>query len=444
LTLLIASFVGIVFALGVGLWLGGRETSAARSEARAARDEANQTGIRLARATAELEAERSRTADAQRLLAETDTRMREAFQSLSLDVLKLSGQQFLDLAGARFGELHVQAQADLLAREKAVENLVTPIAETLGKVEGRLKEVEDRGQVSHVELKTLVTELSLGNQRLLAETSSLVKALRQPQVRGRWGELQLRRVVELAGMLDHCDFVEQVSTEDGRLRPDLIVRLPGEKRIIVDAKAPLDAYLQAAEATDEDSRERCLQAHARQVRDHITKLGAKAYWDQFEDTPELVFLFLPGEAFYVTALQQDASLLEHGVESKVIPASPVTLIALLRAVHYEWRQERLAENAREISDLGRQLYDRMRVLGGHLAKIGANLSRAVDAYNDSVGSLERSVLPSARRFRELGASSGQEIEVLEPIEVATRRLQAEELLPGDVTDGEEPPRLSAP
>lgn len=367
--------------------------------------------------------------------------LREAFQSLSAEALRQSNEQFLQLATARFGELTTRAEGSLEAREKAVEVLVKPIGETLAQVQKALGEAQVRSAEGQSELRTLLQVVTQGHQQLQAETGNLVKALRQPQVRGRWGEIQLRRVVELAGMLEYCDFAEQEATEDGRLRPDLIVRLPGGKRIIVDAKAPLDAYLKAAEAPDDAARELHLQAHARQVREHITRLGSKSYWDQFDDTPELVFLFLPGEAFYVTALQQDASLLEHGVDSKVIPASPVTLIALLRAVHYGWRQERLAENAREISNLGRQLYDRMKVLGGHLAKIGTNLGRAVDAYNDSVGSLERSVLPSARRFRDLGAGSGQEIDVVEPVDLATRRIQADELVAGDSTGGEEQPTL---
>ena len=367
--------------------------------------------------------------------------LRSTFQALSAEALRQSNEQFLQLAASRFGELTSKADGSLEARERAMEGLVKPIGETLTRVQKALGEAQVRSAEGQSELRTLLQQVGQGHRQLQAETANLVQALRRPQVRGRWGEIQLRRVVELAGMLDHCDFVEQETADDGRLRPDLIVRLPGGKRIIVDAKAPLDAYLQAIEAPDDATRELKLQAHARQVRDHITKLGTKAYWDQFDDTPELVFLFLPGEAFYVTALQQDASLLEHGVESKVIPASPVTLIALLRAVHYGWRQERLAENAREISDLGRQLYDRMRGLGTHLGKIGVGLRRAVDSYNDSVGSLERMVLPAARRFRDLDAGSDEEIAVIEPVDLATRQIQAEEAL-GAPGDGD-PPRLPA-
>ena len=267
--------------------------------------------------------------------------------------------------------------------------------------------------------------LDTGNQ-LRSETSNLVQALRSPVVRGQWGEIQLRRVVEMAGMQNYCDFVEQetLKTESGTLRPDMIVKLPAGKTIVVDAKAPVSNYLDAMAATDEAERKFKLQAFAKLVRDRITELGRKSYWDQFKDTPELVVMFLPGDHFYSAALQADPSLLEYGVEQRVLVATPVNLIGLLRAVAFGWRQESIAVNAKEISELGAELYKRIADLGGHWIDLGRNLSRTVEAFNSAVGSLESRVLVSARRFRDLGAaSSALEIDVVEPVEKTARPLK---------------------
>jgi DNA recombination protein RmuC len=275
---------------------------------------------------------------------------------------------------------------------------------------------------------------------LRQETGNLVKALRAPQTRGRWGELQLKRVVEMAGMLDHCDFFEQESTntEEGRLRPDMIVKLPGGKNIVVDAKAPLAAYLEALEATDEDEKKRKLADHARQVRDHLKKLGQKSYWEQFQPSPDFVVLFLPGEMFYSAALEADPSLIEAGVDARVILATPTTLIALLRAVAYGWTQQALTENAERISLLGRELYERIATVAEHWSRVGKNLGEAVGAYNKSVASMETRVLVSARKFRDLKvAGDDKEIPDLGPVEALPREVQAQELLAKELlaTDG---------
>jgi DNA recombination protein RmuC len=307
---------------------------------------------------------------------------------------------------------------------------MSPIRETLEKVEGKLQETELKRVGSYESLMEQVRSMAETQKELGARTRTLVDALRSPTVRGRWGEIQLKRVCEMAGMVDHCDFVEQesVATSDGRLRPDVTVRLPGGKVIIVDAKAPLQAYLDAMEAPDDPTREAKLRDHSRQVRDHITKLSAKSYWGQFEETPEFVVMFLPGETFFSAALQYDPGLIEYGVEQKVIPASPTTLIALLRSVAYGWQQDKIAQNAAEISELGRELYDRIRVFAGHYADTKKHLQKSVDAFNSSVGSLERSVLPQARRFKALGATTAVALPDIGSVETALRTFEAADVV----------------
>ncbi|HEX7287735.1 MAG TPA: DNA recombination protein RmuC, partial [Candidatus Angelobacter sp.] len=274
------------------------------------------------------------------------------------------------------------------------------------------------------DLKAQVRSLLTTQEKLQAETGNLVKALRTPTVRGRWGEIQLKRVVEIAGMLPYCDFVEQgtVNTESGRIRPDLIVKLPGGKNVVVDVKTPLEAYLDAVESDDDERRRGKLVQHAAQVRTHLNQLGSKAYWEQFEASPEFVVMFLPGEMFFSAALEQEPGLIEFGVEKKVIPASPTTLIALLKAVAYGWNQEKLARNAHEISMLGKELHDRLRTFAEHVGDVGKGLDDAVESYNKAVGSLESRVLVSARRFAELGAPVTKDIPNLAGIETTTRNL----------------------
>lgn len=375
--------------------------------------------------------EQRRTLEEQRLtLTQAQAALSDSFKALSSDALKSNNQAFIELARTTLEKFQEGARGDLDARHKAVDQLVQPLKESLQKVDGKLGEIE-RVRVSsyaalNEQLKGLVeTHLPV----LRNETANLVKALRQPTVRGRWGELQLKRVVEMAGMLDHCDFLEQQSRtlEDGKLRPDLIVKLPGGRNIVVDAKAPVSAYLEALEASDEAAQRAQLARHAQQVRGHMTALSRKGYWDQFEPTPELVVMFLPGEVFFSAALQEDPSLIEAGVNEKVIVATPTTLIALLRAVAYGWRQEALAQNAKEIADLGKDLYSRIATLAENWNKLGERLGRTVDAYNRSSGSLENSVLRSARRLRDLRVSAdGAEIQDVQPVATVPRLLQAEE------------------
>jgi DNA recombination protein RmuC len=383
--------------------------------------------VRAVRVEAELAAERRKAEGDRKLLEEAGARFREAFQALAAEALRQNNQAFLDLARAALGEFQQAAVGQLQVREQAVAQLVRPVAEALGAVQQQIQSVEKERVGAYAALLEQVAGLKRTQEQLERETGQLVQALRVPAVRGRWGEIQLRRVVELAGMLEHCDFVEQETIEgpEGRLRPDLVVKLPAGKIVVVDAKAPLSAYLEAVQAARELEREEAYATHARQVRAHLDRLSSKAYWEQFEATPEFVVMFLPGENFFSAALQYDPGLIEYGVAQRVILATPTTLIALLRAVAYGWRQEKLAEHARVIAELGRELYERLGVWVEHLGRVGRNLDEAVEAYNRAVGSLEARVLVSARRFTELGVTVQGELG-----EVALVDRQARELRDG--------------
>jgi DNA recombination protein RmuC len=380
-----------------------------------------------ARLEAELAGERRIGAERVAMLEAGESRLREAFEALSRQALDLNNQSFLELARTKLGEFQQGARGDLDARQLAIGELLRPVRDSLERLDGSLRRVE----TTHGALSEKVLGLHQSEQRLAAETATLSLALRTPGVRGRWGEVQLRRVVELAGMLDHCDFDEQVTVagDDGRLRPDLVVRLPGGRSIVVDAKAVMRSYLDAEETTDETARQRLLEDHARLVRDHMTRLAGKAYRDQFEPGPEFVVMFLPGENFFRAALEIDPELIDRGVAQRVILASPINLIALLWGAAQAWREQRMTETAQQVCETGRELYKRVSILAEHFETLRRCLVKSVDAYNAAVGSLDRRVLPAARRFKDLGAAAGAEIEPLEPIDVVPEAPQAPELLP---------------
>lgn len=386
-----------------------------------------------ARLQSELEKERAVNAEKIKAYDDAGSRLRETFQALSADALKSNTEQFLSLAQTKLQQARTESAADLDARRQAIENLLAPLQKTLEQVDSEIQAAERRRIQSGAELAQKITALDAMGQGLREETRRLTDALKRPGVRGRWGELQLKRVVELAGMLEHCHFTEQetIQGETGRVRPDVIVNLPGGKHVVVDAKVPLDAYLRALEAPDEEARQKLLADHARQVRTHIAQLAAKSYFDKVPVTPDFVVMFLPGEMFFSAALEQDPTLIEYGVDRRVIPASPTTLIGLLRAVAYGWQQEAMEENARKISELGKNLYDSVRTLGERFGTLGSRLKSTLEAYNDAAGSLEGNVLIKARKLKELqAANGGEEIKPLEPIDRVPRMLQAPELTDG--------------
>jgi DNA recombination protein RmuC len=382
----------------------------------------------VARLQTIIEKERQAAAEKLRVLDQAQARLSDSFKALSAEALQNNNASFLHLAKATLEKFQEMAMGDLDKRQQAIGQLVLPLKESLQKVDDKIREMETTRVAAYTSLSDHLKTLAAAQTGLERETSKLAGALRASSVRGRWGEIQLQRVVEMAGMVAYCDFAVQASveTEDGRQRPDLVIRLPNAKNIVIDAKAPLDAYLDAIDALDEDGRKNKLRDHARQIRNHLTRLSMKSYWAQFESAPEFVILFLPGENFFSAALEQDAALIEYGVEQRVIVATPTTLIALLRAVAYGWRQAQAEENAKQISELGKALHERIRTFAGHLAALGKNLGQSVDFYNKAVGSLEMRVLPAARRFQELGAAGGDEIETLELLDKIARGVEGGE------------------
>ena len=409
----VTALLWLAIGLGLGLLIGLLAGLAARRRSLGAmRSELMQKAEALAETEGRLGA-----------LRETESRLKETFTALSSQVIG----QHLDLA-----------RGELDQRRAAVDNLVRPLSEALKGFDERMRTVEQERRESFGSLRQLMEGLGRSQDRLAQETGNLVQALRRPQVRGRWGEMTLKRVVELAGMTEYCDFDSQVSvtTEDGRLRPDMIVRLPSDRIVVVDAKTPLDAYLGAIEATDPEVRAVKLKDHARQMREHLSKLGQKAYWDQFDSTPEFVVMFVPGESFFSAALGENPELIQQGVNERVILATPTTLIALLKAVAYGWRQERMAENAAVIANLGRELYDRLAVLAEHFEKLRRSLSGSVEAYNKVAASLESRVLVTARKFGELGVGGKGPIAEIGDVDRMPRSLAAPETATASLDESE--------
>ena len=447
-------FLGVLVGLVVGLLVAKSRTAAAlatvaaqrdaavsdiamlrteREEARARLDSAvaaaSEADRRAAETRARMEAEAEGYAAQLSALRDMHETLKTEFRSLSAQALQANGEQFLTMARETLKAATTEASGDLEQRKQAVEQMVAPLRETLGKVETQIQAIEVAREGAYRGLLAQVSEMRQVSTDLRRETGALVTALRKPQVRGQWGEMHLRRAVELAGMVEHCDFTEQATTQsaDGRIRPDLVVQLAGGKQLVVDAKVPLAAFLDAAEAVDETVREARLKDHARQLRTHVDQLSGKAYWESVTSTPEFVVLFVPGDSFLAAALDADPSLYEYAATKQVILTTPSTLIGLLRTVAHTWRQEALAANAREVCALGRELYKRLSTMGGKVNDLGKAINRAVGAYNDTVGSLERNVLPQARRFRDLGVVEA-ELGELTGVDTELRGLSAAELL----------------
>jgi len=399
------------------------------------RRRAHELDVELAAARAQLQSAEDVRRERDQALELAAQRLRSGFDSAATEALRGNSEVFLQIARQMLGQQQESALRNLTDREKSVEAMLAPVREALQRTHEQIARIEKERAESFGALKNSLENVTLGQIALQRETRNLVTALRRPEVRGQWGEMTLKRLAELAGMVEHCDFVEQVHVpgEDGSLRPDMIVNMPDGRQLVVDVKTPLDAYLAAAEAATDEERAAAIHRHALAVQERVRQLAQKAYWAQFEHSPDFVVLFIPGDQFLSAAVGEIPSLLEDAIRQHVIIATPTSFIALLKAVGYGWRQNALAENALRIQELGEELYKRLATFTGHLAKVGRNLGQSVDAYNSAVGSLERQVLPGARKFTELGLRPAKELEELVPVDKLARPA-----LEGDSGAGREP------
>jgi DNA recombination protein RmuC len=398
---------------------------------------------RIALAEAALQNQATLQEEREQTIQTAEAQLARAFSELANQSLRSNSEAFLNLAHEHLGRHDERAKSDLEARQKAIEGIVQPVREALSKTEKQIAEIEKDRREAYGSIKQHLSQMSETQVALQAETRNLVNALRRPEVRGQWGELTLRRLAELAGMVEYCDFYEQENTEtaEGRRRPDMIIRMPNGRELIVDVKTPLDAYLAAVEAGSEETRRAALKRHAENVRSRIRELALKSYWSQFEKSPEFVILFIPGDQFLEAALREHPQMLEEALHQKVILATPTSLVALLKAVAYGWRQVALEENAKKIQGLGEDLYQRLAGFTGHLSKLGRQLGSSVDAYNSAVGSLERNVLPGARKFREMGVSARKDIDELPSLDTGPRSVQLSE---DDALAARDPAQLKDP
>jgi DNA recombination protein RmuC len=449
----IGALVGVVIGVAVGLAIGvawhlarsarvaastrlaeGRLADALALTARQAAELKSAVDAKAAAETAhavavsELDVLRRSEDEVARRAEEDRRRLAGAFAELSAQALAKNNEQFLTLADTRLNEARTAVQGDLTQRQQAIAGLLDPLSDTLARYERGLHEIEVERKGAYATLNERVAALHLGHEQLQKETRNLVTALRSPQTRGRWGEMTLRNAVEAAGMIEHCDFEEQktTATADGLVRPDMVVHLPGGGEVVIDSKVPLDAFLQFSEAEDEPTRKAMLDRHARQLRTHVDQLAKKEYWKQFGHSPEFVVAFIPGDQLLSAALEADPALQDHALNRRIVLATPNTLVATLRTIALSWQQETLAENARQVQQLGAELYDRLRTMTGHMQSLQRSLTSSVEAYNKAIGSFETRVLVSARKFPGLGVIGGESAEIAElaPIEAAPRHLQA--------------------
>ena len=432
---MVAVIVGVLLGAGLvyvvlrgGLQRAELAVRTAQDELQELRVEYASANTKLARTEAQREAEQQAAAEKLALLEEAKAKLQDSFRALSSEALSNNNESFLNLAKATLEKYQEGAQGELEKRQQAIDKTVEPVGEALKVFNERVSKIEERRAATDSSLKLQLEQLAQSHMQLSRTTGSLVQALRAPQVRGQWGEMQLRRTVEMAGMINYCDFEEQASveTDDGqRLRPDLLIRLPNERVVVVDSKVPLAAYLDALESEDPDVQKERMQAHARHVRDHIKGLSAKTYWDKFDNAPEFVVLFIPNETIFSAALEQDPQLIELGVLNKVILATPTTLIALLKAIAYGWQQEAIAREAKEIAALGQELYDRIGVVAGHFAKVGKSLGQSVEHYNKAVNSVESRLLVTAKKFEALDSASSDTLPKVKGIEKIPMLLRVE-------------------